>query len=97
MARMKQRGNNIRAALADALSRGQTIGRKRLQIDEEVLKLRKEGFSYRAIAFELGHTIGPIRRICTEAGLNKLRPTKYKPDAGRSTETDGNRPWLNFK
>lgn len=90
------RGKKISDSLKTTQLNGGLIGRT-LTPEDKILDLRRSGYSYRAIYFELGHALSTIRRICKKAGLNKIALSKDGAGIGRSSDTSGYRPWLELE
>lgn len=90
------RGKRISEALQKTLLEGGRIGRKPLS-EDRILELRRQGYSFNTIRSLTGHTMPPIRRICSAAGLSKVKLACDNTEMGRSSSTDGNRPWLHLK
>lgn len=86
---------NAISSLAKAKANGKRLGRPPRAVASEVLELRKQRYSYRAIAKRLGCAVSTVTNICRMHGVSEGRfRTSIKPDP---TATDGYRPWLDLQ
>lgn len=66
----KIRADNARASMLKAIANGAKLGRKRTRNDEQILSLRKQGFSMREIAKRSGCSTGAVQASLKGTGLN---------------------------
>lgn len=62
----RSKANNARASIAKAKANGSKMGREKVRDDAKILKLRRKGFSIRAIAWATGVSTTAVQRSLKE-------------------------------